>query len=115
MSLSHTDKVLSELAEKTMCILLLRGENTEKEPIWAYVGVRADKLEEFMAAQQTEVFHPEDFGVIIESGSGEPSDEIKAKMTNEYGFNHNSMIDIPNAEKAGKLKSDLLKAAKKQD
>lgn len=100
------------LAEKTMCILLLRGSDANKEDIWAYVGVRADKLEEFMKAQESESFNPEDYGVIIRSGSGEPSDEDKEYMTKEYGFNHEAMIDIPDTDKVAKVTSDLLQAAK---
>lgn len=109
MELSRSEKIL---AEKTMCILLLRGENAEKEQIYAYVGVRADKLEEFMKAQETAIFQPEDYGIVIESGEGEPSDEIKAKMTKEYGFNHEAMVDIPDLKKATKITGDLLNAAK---
>ena len=112
MTLSRSEQML---AEKTMCILLLRGENAEKENIWAYVGVRADKLEEFMNAQGGETFFPEDFGVVIESGTGEPSDEIKEKMTVEYGFNHDAMIDIPDTQKAAKVTGDLLSAAKPKE
>lgn len=109
MSLSRSEQIL---AEKTMCILLLRGENADKENIWAYVGVRADKLEEFMRAQNNGIFFPEDYGVVIEQGAGEPSDAIKEKMTTEYGFNHDAMIDIPDTSKAVKITGDLMKAAK---
>lgn len=84
-----------EIAEKTVCILLVRGESPDGESIYAYVAVRADKLEEFMAAQESGMFYPEDHGVIIESGEGEPSAEVQKKMEEEYGFNHQQMIDIP--------------------
>jgi hypothetical protein len=41
------------IAEKTVCILLVRGENPDGSPIYAYVAVRADKLEAFMAAKKS--------------------------------------------------------------
>ncbi len=109
MTLSRSEQVL---AEKTMCILLLRGEDTTGGKIYAYVAIRADKLEDFMEAQKKGVFYPEEYGVIIESGVGEPSDEVKAKMTSEYGFNHESMVDIPNPQKAQEVTSELLKVSK---
>jgi hypothetical protein len=105
--LSRSEKML---AEKTVCILLVRGENEENEPIFAYVAVRADKLEAFMEAQKSPTFYPEDYGMILESGVGEPSDEVKAKMRDEYGFNHESMVDIQGADHATQLKSDIVKA-----
>tara|TARA_B100001179_G_C18309033_1_gene282935 strand:+ start:94 stop:462 length:369 start_codon:yes stop_codon:yes gene_type:complete len=104
--LTRSEKMI---AEKTVCILLVRGENADGGPIFAYVGVRADRLEEFMAAQEDGTFYPEEYGVIIESGEGEPSEEVKAKMRDEYGFNHDAMVDIDSAERANSLKSEIVK------
>lgn len=97
------------IAEKTVFVLLVRGENPDKSPIYAYVAVRADKLEEFMEAQKTGMFYPEDYGVIIESGEGEPTPEIRAKMEKEYGFNHELMVNVPDEKGA----SDLTQSAAK--
>jgi hypothetical protein len=96
-----------EVTEKTVCILLVRGENPDGGSIYAYVAVRADKLEEFMAAQESGMFYPEDHGVIIESGEGDPSDEVRKKMEDEYGFNHQQMIDIPDADAAGQISDNI--------
>ena len=98
------------LAEKTVCILLVRGENPDGGPIYAYVAVRADKLEEFMEAQKNDTFYPEDYGMIIESGEGEPSDDVKARMRDEYGFNHDEMLDIQDSGHASDVKSDIVKS-----
>ena len=98
------------IAEKTVCILLVRGEDNDGGAIFAYVAVRADKLEAFMEAQKNGTFYPEDYGVIVESGTGEPSDEVKEKMRAEYGFNHDSMVDIQDAGHANDLKSDIVRA-----
>jgi len=81
--------------EATVCILLVRGEDPNGKAIFAYVGVRADMLESFMKAQSTGLFYPEEHGVIVESGYGEPTEEIRNKMSSEYGFDHDGMIDIP--------------------
>jgi hypothetical protein len=95
------------IAEKTVCILLVRGESPDGSAIYAYVAVRADKLEAFMEAQKSGMFYPEDFGVIVESGEGEPTDEIRQKMETEYGFNHQMMVDIPDTTKAHEITTNL--------
>ncbi len=104
--LSRSEKLI---AEKTVCILLVRGQSPEGEGIYAYVAVRADKLEAFMEAQKSGMFYPEDYGVIVESGVGEPPPEVRERMETEYGFNHEGMVDIPDAQKAGQLSTDIVK------
>ncbi len=104
--LSRSEKII---AEKTVCVLLVRGESPEGTPIFAYVGVRADKLKEFMAAQEKGTFYPEEYGIIIESGEGDPSPEIMEKMERDYGFNHATMLDVPGADEAQRFAADLAK------
>lgn len=96
-----------EVTEKTVCILLVRGESPEGAGIYAYVAVRADKLQDFMAAQESGMFYPEDHGVIIESGEGDPSPEVQKKMEDEYGFNHQQMIDIPDRVAASSIAENI--------
>lgn len=102
--LSRTEQII---AEKTVCVLLVRGENTEGEKIFAYMAVRADKLASFIEAQKIGTFYPDDYGVIIESGVGEPSEEIKEKMTKEYGFNHEAMLDLDSPQSAKDIAGDI--------
>jgi len=102
--LSRTEQII---AEKTVCVLLVRGESPEGEKMFAYMAVRADKLESFIEAQKTGTFYPEDYGIVIESGIGEPTEEIRQKMTTEYGFNHEAMLDIDNTEGAHKIASNI--------
>jgi len=109
-SLTRSEQMI---AEKTVCILLVRGENPDGKPIFAYVAVRADKLESFMEAQKSGMFYPEDFGVIVEAGEGEPSAEIRKKMESEYGFNHQMMVDIPDPNKAVEITKNLKPAEDK--
>jgi hypothetical protein len=106
--LSRSEKIL---AEKTVCVLLVRGEDPDGAPIYAYVGVRADKLKEFMQAQNSGLFYPEEHGVIIEAGHGEPSAEVRTKMERDYGFNHDGMLDIPDPENANRVAAQLSKQA----
>ena len=102
--LTRTEQII---AEKTVCVLLVRGESPEGAKIFAYLAIRADKLESFMEAQKAGTFFPEDYGIVLEAGEGEPSDEIKLKMTQEYGFNHDAMMDLGSPNEAHKLTSSL--------
>lgn len=106
--LSRSDKIL---AEKTVCVLLVRGEDANGQAIYAYVGVRADKLQAFMDAQKSGMFYPEEHGIVIESGVGEPNAEIRAKMERDYGFNHEGMLDIPDAENASSIAAEMSRKA----
>lgn len=99
------------LAQRAVCVLLVRGETIEAKRVFAYVAVRADMLQEFLEAQRSGVFYPEEYGIILEAGEGEPSDEIREKMTKEYGFNHDGMLDLPSGEKAAELTQNLTQAA----
>lgn len=106
--LTRSEKIL---AEKTVCVLLVRGEAPDGTAIYAYVGVRADKLPEFMEAQQRGTFHPEEYGVVITSGEGEPTQEVRQHMEQNYGFDHSAMMDIPDAENAPRIAAELSKKA----
>ncbi len=106
--LTRTEQII---AEKTVCVLLVRGESPEGKKIFAYIAIRADKLESFMEAQKQGTFYPEDYGIVLESGEGEPSDETRTKMTTEYGFNHEAMLDLGSPEKAHDLTSNLASLA----
>lgn len=103
--LSRSEQII---AEKTVCVLLVRGESPEGSQIYAYVAVRADRLEEFMEAQKSGMFYPEDYGVIIESGEGDPNEAVRERMERDYGFNHQRMIDIPDARHAGELTHNIV-------
>ncbi len=87
--LTHSEK---QIAEKTVCVLLIRGKDEQDQAVYAYVAVRADKLNDFIQAQQEPGFRPEDHAIIIESGTGEPSATVRQRMETEYGFKHDKMV-----------------------
>lgn len=103
------------IAEKTICILLVRGENPDGGPIYAYVAVRADKLEAFMKAQEEGLFYPDDYGVIVEAGDGEPSAEVQKRMEEEYGFNHQAMLDIPTSVSQAEISENMRQIRQRQE
>lgn len=102
--LSKTDQ---RMLERIACVLLVRGENPNDEAIYAYVGVFGDRLQEFMAAQASGTFYPEDYGMILEAGNGEPSEEVRLKMETVYGFDHEAMTMIEDEEKTHVMLTEL--------
>lgn len=110
--LSRSEQII---AEKTICVLLVKGENTEGAPIFAYVAVRADKLEAFMKAQEEGMFYPDEFGMIIEAGEGDPSAEVRKRMEDEYGFNHQAMLDIPASASQDDLSENMRRIRESQE
>ena len=109
--LNRSEKLL---AERTVCVLLVRGESPEGGAVYAYVAVRADRLNEFVEAQKQEPFYPDEYGVIIESGVGEPSEEVRTRMERDYGFNHQAMMDIQDRDSANDVARELTKAVASQ-
>lgn len=112
-----TDLSRSEqmIAEKTVCMLLVRGENPDGGGIYAYVAVRADKLEAFMKAQEEGLFYPDDYGVIVEAGEGEPDEGVQKRMEEEYGFNHQAMLDIPSSVSQDEISANMEKIREQQE
>ena len=81
---------LTSPPKQSVAVVIVRGTNPDGVGIYAYVAVRTDKLDAFMEAQKHSTFFPDEYGIVIESGEGEPSEEVKERMTREYGFNHQS-------------------------
>ncbi len=108
--LNRSDKML---AERTVCVLLVRGQSQEGEPVYAYVAVRADKLDEFVEAQSKDPFYPDQYGMIIESGTGDPSDEVRERMERDYGFNHEAMLDVHDRDSAHDVARKLTASVRK--
>jgi len=76
------------VARNTEVILLVQGESPSGGRTYAYVAVPAAKLDAFMEAQKLRMFYPEQFGIVLESGDGEPPPAVRRKMETEYGFIH---------------------------
>lgn len=68
-----------------------------------------------MEAQAKGLFYPEEYGIIIEAGQGEPSAEIRARMERDYGFNHEAMLDIPDPENADRIAANVSRKANDKD
>jgi hypothetical protein len=81
--------------DATVCVVLVRGESPEGAPIYAYVALMQHHLPAFMKAQANGTFYPKDFGVVVESGEGEPPEDVRRNMETTYGFNHKTRETLP--------------------
>lgn len=76
---------LDELFRDEFAVLLLQGQNSEGERIFSYVRVTMPQIKRIYAALSSgRDFSPSEFGTVIASGSGEPSEELRMRMAAEH-------------------------------
>lgn len=86
-----------EQMQGSMVIFLVQGMDHTGNKVYCYLAVRADKVEEFQAAMQSGNFNPDEYGMRIVSGFGDPTESVRKMMETDYGFSHARLTD-PNAE-----------------
>lgn len=72
--------------EPPAVIILVTGEDTDRQLQWAYVKIPAQKYVPFKKAEEKGNYSLNDFGTILKSGKGKaPSDAIKVEMQEKFG------------------------------
>lgn len=91
-------------------LMLSRAYTEENKKIYVYLAVPPSKVIPFKEAEEKGNFYYEDFGEILATGEGhEPPEEVKKRMEEEYGFNHDFEKEV--IEKATEIqKKEDLKA-----
>ena len=80
VDLPFPDELLDERV-----VIAMAGQDASGEPVFAFVEITVRKMKEMREKQRNEEsFDPSDFGKVVASGKGEPSDEVKAKLAAEY-------------------------------
>lgn len=80
----------SQHDETIATIVLVRGEDMEGQPQWAYALVSADRYMEFKQAEEAGEYNLADYGEVLHIGPGsEPPEDIRRQMADEYGCNPN--------------------------
>jgi hypothetical protein len=82
------------IADKTYCVNYLVYSNNNNARSFMYIAVRQDNMPEFQSAIRQGNFDAEDYGFILESGTGEASANIKNKMSMLYNCNHESGLKV---------------------
>lgn len=71
--------------EKEDIILLVQGKNRFDERIYSYVRVPFERLKEVRTRLDSgEKFDLREFGTVIAAGLGEPSEDVRREIAEEY-------------------------------
>lgn len=93
MAQSH---LKSKMRDKLYAILFLMGKGANG-PRYVYLSVRMDELKKLSEAQaRGTAFEPADYGRVLACGDGYPDADVKARMEDEYGFDHTDYVDLLN-------------------
>ncbi len=84
-----------ELALKNaFFIVLIKSINFEDKPIYTYLATTAKNLKRLTKQDPNQMIDFAKFGEIIACDYGEPSEELKKEIEEEYAFNHNVFFQI---------------------
>lgn len=75
-------------AQKSIFINFINANNKDGIKSYYYVAVKGDDMLPFHRALRRGHFDLSDFGVVIASGVGEPTEEVKETIEKIYGCNH---------------------------
>lgn len=76
-----------ELLGKEDIVMFMKGKNSDNQPIFAYLKLSIYQLRAMKNAIIAKAtFLPSDFGKVLVSGEGEPSEEIQSIMSRQYGL-----------------------------
>ncbi len=76
----------SFLKKEARQIYLYQVKDSEDRDCYFYIFVKKSKLEEVKKITPDKVINLSEYGNIIESGFGKPSEEIRKKMKEEYNY-----------------------------
>ena len=95
---SYLECARSREHAKAVSVYFVPGKVKDGRSTYVYAVVRASLNERFLQALQQGIIP--DFAVVVESGYGEPTEEVKQKMKKYYGFDHDDCAN-ENYELAG--------------
>lgn len=71
----------------TEAVIFMRGKNSFGDPIWSYLKLTVRNFGEMKKRIDAgEQFHPGEYGEVMYAGQGEPTDEIREYMQQEYNL-----------------------------
>ncbi len=86
--------------EAPSMFVLVKGLSASGEPQYAYVSITYEKYGAFLKAQEAGAYDLSAFGTILHHGSGlEPSIEVRTRMQEQYGVQHDFEQQIVEAIK----------------
>lgn len=84
---------LDDIFKDEYAVILLQGRNSFGDMIYSYVKVTLPNIKKLYSTLNSgKDFSPSDFGTIVASGKGKPSEELKKEMEDTY------RVDSPQAQ-----------------
>jgi hypothetical protein len=76
-----------ELLKKDDITMLMQGKNSDGQKVFAYIKLSLFQLTAMKnAIKERKSFQPSDFGTVLVSGEGDPSEELRNTMSLQYGL-----------------------------
>ncbi len=101
-----------ELFKDEFAVMLLQGKNSFGDMIYSYIKVTLPNIKLLYAAINSgNDFSPSDFGTIIASGKGIPSEELKKEMSDTYNMLKSNSPAASHTNENGVKPIDLQKKA----
>jgi hypothetical protein len=83
------------MKDKLYAVLLLYGKGRDGAEHYVYLSVHTDQLDAIAALHRERQFwEPTDFGKVLCTGVGVPSNETMMQMETDYGFSHSDYVHI---------------------
>ncbi len=90
--LTYQEKIA---AQRAFFVLLYQNFNTRGEKVYAYLQISGAKMRELKKAMTTgRPYNLRNYGAVIASGFGDPTEEIKQKIAQEFDFKPEYYADI---------------------
>lgn len=84
---SNGSNNFDELFKDEFAVMLLQGKNSFGDMIYSYIKVTLPNIKRLYAAINSgSDFAPSDYGTIIASGKGIPSEELRKEMADTYNM-----------------------------
>jgi hypothetical protein len=79
--------------DKAFSIVRIFSHNAEGDPVYAYVNVRGDRIENLLSkGSQDEPFNIAQYATMVQHGDGFPPPEIEEKLFNDYLFRDECLV-----------------------
>jgi hypothetical protein len=86
------------IRDQVYCVNYLIYEDESGKENYCYLAVRNSDMEKFQKALSCTDFDLNDFGVVLEEGLGEASENVKDKMRHLYNCKHEAAIELESFE-----------------
>ena len=84
----------NSVIDESLLISLIRSEGVDGNHYFFYLAAKAIKLKQLREDTAKGDVNLAEYGMILAFGQGEPDEEVKERITREYGFNHEKIIDL---------------------